>query len=45
MKDDTIRKTPPPRFREKILCQVLLDQKLLALVGYLQGLPSGIAGD
>ena len=24
---------------------VLLDQKLLALVGYLQGLPSGIAGD
>ena len=45
MKDDTIWKTPPPRFREKILCQVLLDQKLLALVGYLQGLPSGIAGD
>ena len=29
----------------RFFCAILLDQKLLALVGYLQGLPSGIAGD
>ena len=30
---------------KQVFSAVLLDQKWLALVGYLQGLPSGIAGD